>query len=343
MIYLNPKNDLIFKKIFGENEDLCISLLNALLPLDDPIKEITYNPGEGIPDIPFMKDSIVDVRCTDVRGRQFLVEMQMQWTDSFRSRVLFNASKAYVRQLHVGDNYELLQPVYSLNLVNDIFEHDTEAFYHDYKIVNIANTEKQIKGLEFVFVELPKFKPKNISEKRMAVLWLRFLTEISNSETVAPELLAEPLICEAVKKLEIGSYSIRELEIYDRVWDGIRTKNMLWNDFKSRERKRDQNLHDLQHDLAELERMQGELQHALAVTNRKQEGFQRELEEARRGQEKAQRKQEEAMRKLIDERKKLQEEQKKRRQEKEEIARKLKALGLSAAEISQATGLSTIE
>ena len=32
--YLNPKADLIFKLVFGEHEDLMMSLLNALLPLD---------------------------------------------------------------------------------------------------------------------------------------------------------------------------------------------------------------------------------------------------------------------------------------------------------------------
>jgi hypothetical protein len=33
--YLNPKADLTFKKIFGEHPRLVISLLNALLPLQD--------------------------------------------------------------------------------------------------------------------------------------------------------------------------------------------------------------------------------------------------------------------------------------------------------------------
>ena len=33
--YLNSKADLTFKKVFGEHEDLVMSLLNALLPLDE--------------------------------------------------------------------------------------------------------------------------------------------------------------------------------------------------------------------------------------------------------------------------------------------------------------------
>jgi hypothetical protein len=33
--YLDPKADVTFKKVFGEHKNLVISLLNALLPLDE--------------------------------------------------------------------------------------------------------------------------------------------------------------------------------------------------------------------------------------------------------------------------------------------------------------------
>ena len=124
MKYLNPKADLTFKKVFGEHPDLVISFLNALLPFKDADEEITWveylNP-ELVPLNPLRKDSIVDVRCRDHMGRQFIVEMQMMWTSAYKQRVLFNASKAYVSQLDKGGDYEILQPVYSLNLVNDTF------------------------------------------------------------------------------------------------------------------------------------------------------------------------------------------------------------------------------
>ena len=37
--YLDPKADVTFKKVFGEHKNLVISLLNALLPLDEGKKE----------------------------------------------------------------------------------------------------------------------------------------------------------------------------------------------------------------------------------------------------------------------------------------------------------------
>ena len=169
MRYLDPKADLTFKKVFGEHPDLVISLLNALLPFDKPeeeIKEIEYLTPELVPETPLKKNSIVDVRCKDKAGRQFLVEMQMLWSTAFMQRVLFNASKAYVRQLGGRESkYELLQPVYSLNLVNDIFLPDVPDAYHDYQIVQVEHTDKVIEGLRFIFVELPKSSHK-ISKAR---------------------------------------------------------------------------------------------------------------------------------------------------------------------------------
>ena len=103
MRYLDPKNDLTFRKVFGQHPNLLKSFLNALLPLDVPIRSLEYLPAELVPEIPLLKFSIVDVRCVDENGRQFIVEMQMLWTDSFKTRVLFNASKAYVRQLDKGN------------------------------------------------------------------------------------------------------------------------------------------------------------------------------------------------------------------------------------------------
>lgn len=75
MRYLDPKADLTFKKIFGEHKDLLISLLNALLPLadDEQIESVEYLSPELVPDTYVGKNSIVDVRCRDVKNRQFIV------------------------------------------------------------------------------------------------------------------------------------------------------------------------------------------------------------------------------------------------------------------------------
>lgn len=233
MKYLDPKADLTFKKIFGKHPDLLMSLLNALLPLerDEQIQSIEYLQSELVPELYEHKNSIVDVLCQDIRGRKFCVEMQMEWTTSFKQRVLFNASKLYVTQAQKKEHYSDLQPVYSLNLVNDIFEPNVEEFIHNYKIVHDKHSEKIIEGLHFTFIELPKFTPHTMLEMRMAVLWLRFLTEIdANTKEVPSELLDNPEICKALEEVKITAFSEEELRAYDKFWDTVRTEKSLQHD-----------------------------------------------------------------------------------------------------------------
>lgn len=237
MRYLDPRNDLTFKKVFGEHPDLLISFLNALMPFKDEseyIEKIEYLPTELVPETPFRKDSIVDVRCVDVQGRQFIVEMQMYWDDDFLRRVTFNASKAYVKQINKGKQFESLAPVYTLSLLNENFRSDGKSpagiYYHHYSIVDVYDTNERIPGMEFVFIELPKFKPKTIVEKKMSVLWLRYLTEIKDQtrdSEVALELKENKYISKALDILEESSYSDAELDAYDRYWDAIMTYKTL--------------------------------------------------------------------------------------------------------------------
>ena len=234
MKYLDPKTDLTFKKIFYKHPDLLISLLNALLPLgeDEQIESIEYLPSELVPELYLHKNSIVDVLCKDVCGRKFCVEMQMEWSKSFMQRVLFNASKLYVSQAMRKDQYSELQPVYSLNLVNDIIEHNMpDTYIHNYNIVHDKDSKKVIKGLHFTFIELPKFTPHTIAEKKMAVLWLRFLTEIDTyTEHIPAELQESPEINKALEELKVTGFTDEELRAYDKLLDNIRVERTLQQD-----------------------------------------------------------------------------------------------------------------
>jgi len=230
MRYLDPKNDLTFKKVFGQHPHLLRSFLNALLPLEpgQEIVSLEYLPAELVPELPLMKHTIVDVRCLDNRGRQFIVEMQMLWTDSFTSRVLFNASKAYVKQLDKAREYKGLKPVYALSLVNENFDKSVTDYYHHYALYHSEHPEKKIEGLELIFIELPKFKAQSVSEKKLQVLWLRYLTEIEEQTEIPPEDLMEvPEIKEAIEHMMVSGFSKAELETYDKYWDSVRSERTL--------------------------------------------------------------------------------------------------------------------
>ena len=312
--YLDPRADLTFKRIFGEHDDLAKSFLNALLPFEEgeEIETIEFLPAELVPDTPLKKDTIVDVRCKDNLGRQFIVEMQMFWTETFMQRVLFNASKAYVRQLDKGEHYNYLQPVYSLNLVNDIFFPDLKDFYHLYNIVNIEHTDKVIEGLHFVFVELPKFKPQSVLDKKMMVLWLRFLTEMGDVTNDVPEEFTQnPEINKAVGLLRESSYSDAQILGYEKFWDIVRVEYAVKYDSIKEGKK-----------LGFQQGLQQGLQQGI------EKGMQQGIEKGmQQGIEKG-------MQQGIE---------KGRKAQALEIARNMKSLHISVADIAKATGLTADE
>lgn len=233
MKYLDPKAVLTFKKIFGNHPKRLISLLNALLPLseEEQIHEIKYLPTELVPENNSYRYAITNILCTDAKSNKFCVVIRIEWSDAFQQRVQFLASELYVNPAIKQVKYFAQYPTYSLNLINDIFAHDTPDFIHNYRIVHDKDSNKVIEGLHFTFIELPKFTPHSIADKRMMVLWLRFLTEInSDTKEIPADLLNDPEIGKAVEELEISGFSDAELWAYDKFWDSVSVERTLIDD-----------------------------------------------------------------------------------------------------------------
>jgi predicted transposase/invertase (TIGR01784 family) len=229
--YLNPKADLTFKRIFADHPDLLLHFLNSVMPFESGrhIVELEYLPSEMVPDNPGKKFSIVDVRCKDNFKRQFIIEMQGFWQSAFFNRIVFNAGKAYVKQLDSGENYHLLQPVYTLSLLTENFDHKTDRFYHHFQIVNLENSNEIIPCLEFVLVELTeKFRPESVDDRKLMVLWLRFLKEVGENMSALPaEMQENEHIRKAAEICERAAYTPEELARYDGFWDAVRIEKTI--------------------------------------------------------------------------------------------------------------------
>ena len=85
--------------------------------------------------------------------------------------------------------------------------------------------------MQLVFIELPKFKAKNYQEKKLQVLWLRFMSELNEKVNQVPtDWLEVPEIKQAIDLAEEAAYTAAELEDYDRYWDAISIEKTLVND-----------------------------------------------------------------------------------------------------------------
>ena len=81
----------------------------------------------------------------------------------------------------------------------------------------------KVEGIELVMVELPKFRPESWADRRMAVLWLRFLQEVKEHVTEVPEdLCADDDIRKALEICEAGAFTEAELNAYEDYWDAVR-------------------------------------------------------------------------------------------------------------------------
>ena len=318
MKYLDPKADLTFYKVFGEHPDLMKSLLNALLPFKSEEEEITsvaYLTLGIMPKTPLQKYRVLAVRCEDAKGGQFIVEIQIIWSKEFMQRVFFIDSKAYVNYPSLSEDYSLLKPVYSLNLVNEVFEPELDDYYHYYHLVHEEHTDKVIDGLHLVFVELPKFTPHTFTEKKMQVLWLRYLTEIDEkTKTVPAELLANPEIAKAVSEIEESAYTEEELLGYDEFWDIVSVEKTLAGR------------------LERLTKANDDAKEKLKVTSSQLEATSSQLKEA-----------EEQIKKTEEQRKEAEEQLKRANEEKMQSAKKLLQAGVSADIVASTLNLSKNE
>ena len=79
--FLDPKNDFLFRRLFGteKNKDILIYFINSILHLmdKDAVQDVTYLKTTQDPEIAYKKQSIVDVLCRDQKGTQFIIEMQV--------------------------------------------------------------------------------------------------------------------------------------------------------------------------------------------------------------------------------------------------------------------------
>jgi predicted transposase/invertase (TIGR01784 family) len=121
MIFINPKIDFAFKKIFGSEQSrgILISFLNGILYEGrSQIQDLEIlNPYQP-PRILGVKNTYLDIKAKLATGETVLIEMQVLNLEGFEKRILYNAAKVYSIQLSTGDDYPLLNPVIALTITD---------------------------------------------------------------------------------------------------------------------------------------------------------------------------------------------------------------------------------
>jgi predicted transposase/invertase (TIGR01784 family) len=224
-MFADPKTDFVFKRVFGSEarKPLLATFLNHLLELEGPreIRELEHLSNEQHVDIPELKLSIVDVKCTDASGRRFVVEMQVLKVEGFEKRVVYNTSKAYVMQLRNAGEYPSLCDVVGVSICN--FNLWTEVDERGSPVVPMLSRwrmQEQHSGaaglsqVQYTFLELPKYSggddPESLVDK-----WAYFFREAKSLSAVPPALAQGPFR-DALEVTRSATFSPQEWEAYER-------------------------------------------------------------------------------------------------------------------------------
>ncbi len=218
MLFVDVKNDIAFRKIFGDEKKkvILLSFLNAILQREgnERIQDISINDPYQPPILPDFKATIVDVRARDFAGNSYLIEMQVADKGDMDKRVLFYTSKEYSGQISRGEEYKKLKPVIFIGVFDYPFSED-EEYLSRHVISNVKTGKRVIKDMDFYFIELTKFHISLSELKTITDKWIFFLKEAENL-AFAPENLNDEGLKEAYESANRFTWTKTELDDYEK-------------------------------------------------------------------------------------------------------------------------------
>lgn len=151
-VYINPKTDFGFKKLFMEGLRAQLRLLDLLKTFfPDPLggaSRVVLKPTELLGDFESEKRVVLDILATVDGKKETLIEMQRAQKPLFVERSIFYTCRLVSKGLKSGDNYDI-PTVITLCITERTLPEfaDMEGFFH--------------------LVQLRRVDGKNISEKMM--------------------------------------------------------------------------------------------------------------------------------------------------------------------------------
>ncbi|GKS80116.1 hypothetical protein wHmb_10020 [Wolbachia pipientis] len=225
--FLDPRNDLCFKKIFGteKNKNILTHFLNDILGFTEinAIQEVEFLSTIMDPEVASDKQSIVDVLCKDSHGNRYIAEMQLARDKGFEKRAQLYAAKAYSRQLDKSGNYIDLKKVFFIAISNCNLLPEEVDYISTHNIRDIKTNGHYLKDFQFVFIELPKFAKNKVEQLESIVeRWCFFFKYAEETTEEDLKEIAEkaPIIKLAYDELDKFRWNEKDLLAYEeRIMD----------------------------------------------------------------------------------------------------------------------------
>ena len=174
---LNPKNDYVFKRIFGRqgNESITKDFLSATL--NQNITDVALESDATLPnDILDDKVGILDVKAKIDGHINCDIEMQVVNKKNIEKRILFYCSKMYIQSIKSGKDYStaeksitILVSDYELDSLRDVKKYASKWNFREEEYSDVILTD----AIEVIIIELSKFE-KYKNDTALAS-WVKFI------------------------------------------------------------------------------------------------------------------------------------------------------------------------
>ena len=218
--YINPFTDFGFKKIFGEeaSKPLLIDFLNALLPQQNKIVDLSFKNTEQLGQSEADRKAIYDIYCENESGEKFIVELQKAKQNYFKERTIYYSTFPIREQAEKGEwNYNL-KAVYCVGILDFTFddyknEPEKSDVVHTIKLKN-QNGKTFYDKLTYIYLEMPNFNQAETELKSRLDKWLYFIKHLEDFQTI-PSIFIDTIFTQAFEKAELAKFDQSELDRYE--------------------------------------------------------------------------------------------------------------------------------
>ncbi len=213
---LPVKSDLIFRIFFADerNEEDLISLLKAVLDLpEDDYNEIEITDPHLLPEYIDDKYAIIDVKLHTKSRKVIHIEIQLKVTSELKKRIVFYESKLITEQLGAGSNYDDIQNVISIIILDKTLIEGSQRYHHRFAFADLDAGVELTDIVAIHTLELDKLP--EATDGTQLYDWASFIAA-SSEEELAVIAERNPQIGKAVVKLRALSADERTRDMYER-------------------------------------------------------------------------------------------------------------------------------
>ena len=213
--FLSPRNDLVFKLLFGDErstEQLTDFLKSVLRIPHDEYDYLTIVDPHLLPEYKGGKLGIIDVKLHTKSGKIINIEIQVDPMPQMRERVIFYDAKMVTEQLGTSENYEQIKKVISIVITDYPLIKESQKYHHRFTLYDQENNVEFSDTIEIHTLELPKL-PSNEDGTPLWV-WMKFLDARTEEDL---EMIAQknPQVQRAVIRLKELSADERTRMLYE--------------------------------------------------------------------------------------------------------------------------------